>query len=187
MIVTLLVTVMVVNFILNPFCFAAMEAVRDVISTILGTFVGIMTWPIRFLALGIGYAIDALAAREPNRLGRTIQICDTGISPGSGVGNDRVRLDYETLGVKVIAIGVPTVISVPSIVNQALDGLIEIFLSRPEGKNVLLNDDEKNNLICNLLEDNLISMFVTPKSIDESVKRISFTISEAINSFLEFQ
>ena len=62
MIVTLLVTVMVVNFILNPFCFAAMEAVRDVISTILGTFVGIMTWPIRFLALGIGYAIDALAA-----------------------------------------------------------------------------------------------------------------------------
>ena len=132
-------------------------------------------------------AIDALAAREPNRLGRTIQICDTGISPGSGVGNDRVRLDYETLGVKVIAIGVPTVISVPSIVNQALDGLLEIFLSKPEGKNVLLNDDEKNNLICNLLEDNLISMFVTPKSIDESVKRISFTISEAINSFLEFQ
>ena len=132
-------------------------------------------------------AIDALAAREPNRLGRTIQICDTGINPGSGVGNDRVRLDYETLGVKVIAIGVPTVISVPAIVNQALDGLLSFFLSKPEGQNIELTEEEKNNLTCNFLEDNLISMFVTPKNIDESVKRISFTISEAINSFLEFQ
>ncbi len=132
-------------------------------------------------------AIDALAAREPNRLGRTIQICDTGISPGSGVGNDRVRLDYDTLGVKVIAIGVPTVISVPAIVNQALDGILSFFLSKSDGQNIELTEEEKNNLTRNFLEENLISMFVTPKNIDECVKRISFTISEAINSFLEFQ
>ncbi len=132
-------------------------------------------------------AIDALAAREPSRLGTTIQICDTGISPGSGVGNHRAKLDYESLGVKVIAIGVPTVISVPGIVNQAIDGLISFFLSKPEGQNIVLSDEEKNNITCNLLEENLISMYVTPKNIDETVKRISFTISEAINSFLELQ
>ena len=132
-------------------------------------------------------AIDALAAREPSRLGTTIQICDTGISSGSGVGNHRAKLDFESLGVKVIAIGVPTVISVPAIVNQAIDGLISFFLSKPEGQKIELTDEEKNNLTCNFLEDNLISMYVTPKNIDESVKRISFTISEAINSFLELQ
>ncbi|MBR3599650.1 MAG: GPR endopeptidase [Lachnospiraceae bacterium] len=130
-------------------------------------------------------AIDALAAREPSRLGRTIQICDTGISPGSGVGNQRARLDATTLGVKVIAIGVPTVISVPAIVNQAVDDMLNFFMSKPGGDRIELTDEEKYNLSCNFLEKNLISMFVTPKNIDESVKRISFTISEAINSFFE--
>lgn len=129
-------------------------------------------------------AIDALAAREPSRLGRTIQICDTGISPGSGVGNERVRLDLETLGVKVIAIGVPTVISVPAIVNQAIDGMVNFFISRPGGEKLELSDEEKNNLTCNFLDEKLITMFVTPKNIDEAVKRISYTISEAINSFV---
>ena len=132
-------------------------------------------------------AIDALAAREPSRLGRTIQICDTGISPGSGVGNNRGKLDYETLGVKVIAIGVPTVISVPSIVNQAVDGMINFFMSKPEGLNIELTDDEKYNLSCNFLEEKFISMFVTPKNIDEAVKRISYTISEAINGLIELE
>ena len=130
-------------------------------------------------------AIDALAAREPSRLGRTIQICDTGISPGSGVGNQRAKLDATTLGVKVIAIGVPTVISVPAIVNQAVDDMLNFFMSKPGGDRIELTDEEKYNLSCNFLEKNLISMFVTPKNIDESVKRISFTISEAINSFFE--
>ncbi len=132
-------------------------------------------------------AIDALAAREPSRLGKTIQICDTGISPGSGVGNDRVKLDYDSLGVKVIAIGVPTVISVPSIVNQALDGLLDFFVSKPGGEKLELSDVEKNNLLCSFMEDNLISMFVTPKNVDEAVKRVSYTISEAINSFFELE
>ncbi len=130
-------------------------------------------------------AIDALAAREPSRLGKTIQICDTGISPGSGVGNDRVKIDYDSLGVKVIAIGVPTVISVPAIVNQALDGLLEFFISKPGGDKIELSDGEKNSLLCSFLEDDLVSMFVTPKNVDEAVKRVSYTISEAINSFFE--
>lgn len=55
-------------------------------------------------------AIDALAARDVNRIGSTIQICNTGISPGSGIGNPRLAIGIETVGVPVIAIGVPTVI-----------------------------------------------------------------------------
>ena len=62
MIVTLLTVVLVFNFIMNPFCFAGSDAVRNLIAEVLGTFVGIMTWPIRFLALGVGYAIDMIAA-----------------------------------------------------------------------------------------------------------------------------
>lgn len=98
-------------------------------------------------------AVDALAAREPSRLNSTIQICDTGIAPGAGVGNDRKRINEDTLGIKVIAIGVPTVISVSAIVHQKVEDL-------PEA---------------------LASMFVTPNNIDEAVKRVSYTISEAIN------
>jgi len=130
-------------------------------------------------------AIDALAAREASRLGKTIQICDTGISPGSGVGNNRAKIDKNTLGVKVIAIGVPTVISVPAIMNQAMENVVNFFMSKPGVNKIELSDEEKFNLACNFLEEKLVSMFVTPKNIDESVKRISYTISEAINSFLE--
>ncbi|MGN0435798.1 MAG: GPR endopeptidase [Wujia sp.] len=100
-------------------------------------------------------AVDALAAREPSRLGSTIQICDTGISPGSGVNNNRMKLTQDTIGVKVIAVGVPTVISVPAIVGRSI------------------TDPELSN------------MYVTPKNIDEMVKRVSYTISEAINRFFE--
>lgn len=130
-------------------------------------------------------AIDALAAREASRLGKTIQICDTGISPGSGVGNNRAKIDKNTLGVKVIAIGVPTVISVPAILNQAMENVVNFFMSKSGVNKIELSDEEKFNLACNFLEEKLVSMFVTPKNIDESVKRISYTISEAINSFLE--
>ena len=61
MMITLLTVMLVVNFIMNPFCFAGSDVVRNLISDILGTFVGILTWPIRILALGIGYAMDSLA------------------------------------------------------------------------------------------------------------------------------
>ena len=69
-------------------------------------------------------AVDALACSEPERLCRTIQISDTGITPGSGVGNHREALDRETLGVPVIAVGVPTVMDIRTVLDSAaLDGL----------------------------------------------------------------
>ena len=152
-------------------------------------------------------AIDALAAREPERLNSTIQICDTGINPGAGVGNNRARLDKKTLGVKVIAIGVPTVISVPAIVYQSVEGMVEILkgdndfskdinsknniVKRQddgfEGRLERFSDEEKYEIACNLLEPDLAAMFVTPKNIDEAVKKVSYTISGAINGFLNYK
>lgn len=101
-------------------------------------------------------AIDALAARSVKRLGRTIQLADTGIHPGSGVGNHRKGLNEESLGVPVIAIGVPTVVDAATIVYDAC------------------RDVEK-------LPNGIAGMFVTPKNIDATIKNLSFTISEALN------
>lgn len=105
-------------------------------------------------------AIDALAARSIKRLGRTIQLADTGINPGSGVGNHRKGLNEETLGVPVIAIGVPTVVDAATIVYDVCQDVDKI----PGG---------------------IAGMFVTPKNIDETVKNLSFTISEALNMTFE--
>ena len=113
----------------------------------------------------IVFVVDALAARSMHRLGRTIQLTDTGISPGAGVGNHRKELNRRTLGVDVIAIGVPTVISVPAIIH-------DLF-----GRRSLEKEYEN-------MDEEFISMHVTPKNIDESMKRISYTISEGINHLL---
>ena len=67
-------------------------------------------------------AIDALAARETRRLCKTVQICTSGISPGSGVGNARARLDAESVGAPVISLGVPTVVDVATLVRDAVGG-----------------------------------------------------------------
>lgn len=131
-------------------------------------------------------AIDALAAREPTRLGSTIQLCDTGISPGSGVNNNRMRLSEETIGVKVIAIGVPTVISMPAIVGKTIEGMLSSIIDNPEkDMNLDLSEEDKKRLTRNILDEDFEKMFVTPKDVDEAVKRVSFTISEAINRFFE--
>lgn len=105
-------------------------------------------------------AIDALAARSVKRLGRTIQLADTGINPGSGVGNHRKGLNEESLGVPVIAIGVPTVVDAATIVYDVCQDVDKI----PKG---------------------IVGMFVTPKNIDETVKNLSYTISEALNMTFE--
>lgn len=131
-------------------------------------------------------AIDALAARSTRRLGRTIQITDTGINPGSGVGNHRHGLSEETIGIPVIAIGVPTVVDAATIVSDTMQMLIQAmeehshFHSLSAGLNAL-NDMEKYELIRELLSPQLNTMFVTPKDVDESIKRLSYTLSEGLN------
>lgn len=130
--------------------------------------------------------IDALAARSTKRLNRTIQVTDTGINPGSGVGNHRHGLNKKSLGIPVISIGIPTVVDAATIVNDTMFNLIAA-MSQSKVFDMLgdslkeLNDGEKYELIRELLSPNLNAMFVTPKDIDESVKRLSYTISEGIN------
>lgn len=114
--------------------------------------------------------IDALAARNIRRLNSTIQLTDTGILPGSGVGNHRNALTKESLGIPVIAIGVPTVVDAATIVRSALDLL--------GTSSALLNADESKTL--KAFQD-FNNMYVTNKDIDATIKRLSFTISEALN------
>ncbi|MEF9941838.1 MAG: GPR endopeptidase [Lachnospiraceae bacterium] len=131
-------------------------------------------------------AIDALAARNSKRLNRTIQIADTGINPGSGVGNHRSGLTKQTLGIPVIGIGVPTVVDAATIVNDTMENLIMALESSEtlKGVGAVLqgyNATEKYELIKELISPHLNGMFVTPKDVDETVKRISYTISEGLN------
>lgn len=121
--------------------------------------------------------IDALAARSTKRLNRTIQITDTGIHPGSGVGNHRNALTKESLGVPVIAIGIPMVVDAGTIVSDALEKLSEEY------------DGGKASLdyFRNSADTQLHNMYVTTKNIDETTKRLSFTLSEAINIALDME
>ena len=113
--------------------------------------------------------IDALAARNVGRLTKTIQICDTGIAPGSGVGNHRKEISKTSIGVDVIAVGVPTVIAVPTLVMDALS---------------ILEDAEEVANLKKYMPTELLDMYVTPKNVDEAVKKISYTISEAFNQIV---
>lgn len=135
--------------------------------------------------------VDALAARSTKRLNRTIQVTDTGINPGSGVGNHRHGINEKSVGIPVISIGIPTVVDAATIVNDAMYNLVTA-MAQSKAFSALgnslegLNEGEKYELIQELLSPNLNAMFVTPKDIDESVKRLSFTISEGLNiAFLE--
>lgn len=131
-------------------------------------------------------AIDALAARNSRRLNRTVQIADTGIHPGSGVGNHRNGLTKETLGVPVIGIGIPTVVDAATIVNDTMENLINALETSDVLKGVgdvlrTYNAAEKYELVKELISPHLNGMFVTPKDVDEMVKQISYTISEGLN------
>ncbi|MCI9491482.1 MAG: GPR endopeptidase [Dorea sp.] len=131
-------------------------------------------------------AIDALAARSSKRLNRTIQIADTGINPGSGVGNHRNAITEETVGVPVLAIGVPTVVDAATIVNDTMENFLAALETSESLKGVGVvmqgySAAEKYELVKELISPHLNGLFVTPKDIDETVKRISYTISEALN------
>lgn len=134
--------------------------------------------------------IDALASRRIERLATTIQISNTGISPGSGIGNKRLAINMESLGIPVIAVGVPTVVDAATIANDAIEHL-ENTLIRNTSKdsplyNVLKNMDKEDKyaLIKEVLspDENFI---VTPKEIDLLIKNISSILSRGINLALQ--
>ncbi len=132
-------------------------------------------------------AVDALASRKMERVNSTIQISNTGISPGSGVGNKRQSLNQETLGVPVIAVGVPTVVDAATLTSDTIDLVIEAF-TRQSSKGsdfykmlMDLKDDEKYSLIREILEPYNANVMVTPKDIDEVITNLSQIIANAIN------
>lgn len=122
--------------------------------------------------------IDALAARSTRRLNRTIQISNTGIHPGSGVGNNRNALTEESMGIPVISIGVPTVVDAATIVGDALE---KMYQNVKNGDKKWQLEAGKNTL------PELHNMYVASKDIDAVIKRLSYTVSEGINMALELE
>lgn len=120
-------------------------------------------------------AIDALSARNSKRLNTTIQISNTGIQPGAGIGNHRKGINEQTMGIPVIAIGVPTVISISTILYDAMEFLVE---------EDMISEEQQSRFVHDSLDESIAKMFVTPKNVDEAVQRISFTISEGINQWI---
>ena len=131
--------------------------------------------------------IDALGSRKLERVNRTIQISDTGISPGAGVGNHRMKINEESLGVKVVAIGVPTVVHAATIANDTIDLVLDELISKAEkGKdfyNMLKSLDrvEKSNLINEILNPSFGDLMVTPKDVDAIIESLSKIIANGIN------
>jgi len=132
--------------------------------------------------------IDALAARRVQRVNTTIQIGDTGISPGAGVGNNRKQINEENLGVKVIAIGVPTVVDAIKIANDTIDLVVDSLISNSSSGNDFykmlksLDKNEKENLIKEVMSSKTnTDMIVTPKDIDLVINSLSKIIANGIN------
>lgn len=132
-------------------------------------------------------AIDALAARSMERISTTIQISDTGVYPGSGIGNRRMGITEETMGVKVVAIGVPTVVDAATMANDTLDMLIGQFTrqARPgsEFYRLLqeLDKEEKYRLIHEVLSPFVGQLVVTPKEIDSLIDNTARTLAGGLN------
>ncbi len=131
-------------------------------------------------------AIDALAARSATRINTTIQITNTGISPGAGVGNKRKELNEATIGCKVIAVGVPTVVDTVTLVSDALNDLISHMLKQAEHSpfyDVLkdLTAEEHYQLIKESIYPEISDLFVTPKEIDEVMEYLSSIVANGIN------
>lgn len=132
-------------------------------------------------------AIDALASRKMERVNTTIQIADTGISPGSGVGNKRMELSMGTLGIPVIAIGVPTVVDAATMANDTIDLVLDSMIEQaPQGSEFYsmikgINRDEKYQMIQEVLKPYVGNLIVTPKEIDEVVEKISKVIANGLN------
>lgn len=132
-------------------------------------------------------AIDALASRKMNRINTTIQLSNVGISPGSGVGNKRSALNKETLGIPVIAIGIPTVVNAATLINDTMDLIINSMKASAESGgefyNLLeqLSNEDRYSLIEEVLNPFMGNVIVTPKDIDLLIDDLSIIIANGLN------
>ena len=131
--------------------------------------------------------IDALGSRKLERVNRTIQIGDTGISPGAGVGNNRMQINEKSLGVKVLAVGVPTVVDAATIANDTIDMVLDDLIGKVEsGKDFYsmlqkVDKNEKQMLIREILTPFVGELIVTPKDIDTIIESLAKIIADGIN------
>ncbi|TNJ67902.1 GPR endopeptidase [Paenibacillus hemerocallicola] len=135
-------------------------------------------------------AIDALASRALERVNTTIQIADTGIHPGSGVGNKRKGLTKEFLHVPVIAIGVPTVVYASTIVNSTMDMMLNHFKNQTSNTNQIfgmlesMEENERLQLVKEVLDPVGHNLLVTPKDIDQFIEDMANIIASGLNAAL---
>jgi actin-like ATPase involved in cell morphogenesis len=131
--------------------------------------------------------VDALASRKTQRIGTTIQIADTGISPGSGIGNKRMGINEQSLGIKTIAIGVPTVVYAHTIGRDSLELLIEEFSKHTAPGTAFykiireMPESQLDAMVNEVLSQGLGDLVVTPKEVDMLIDNISQIISDGLN------
>ncbi|MFC0215837.1 GPR endopeptidase [Paenibacillus chartarius] len=135
-------------------------------------------------------AIDALASRSLDRVNTTIQIADTGIHPGSGIGNKRKGITKQILGIPVVAIGVPTVVYASTIINSAFDLMHKHFEQQKGNTTQILGlldnlqENERLQLVREVLNPLGHDLLVTPKEIDQFIEDIANIIASGLNSAL---
>lgn len=128
--------------------------------------------------------IDALASRSIERISSTVQISDTGIVPGAGVGNTRSEISQKTLGIPVVAIGIPTVVETAVLVNDCLDLFIQKLQDEAKSNDYLNKLKEEDNYaeIKEALVPNDYNLIVTPKEIDDLIENMSDIVAQGINA-----
>lgn len=126
--------------------------------------------------------IDALAAGSVERINASIQVSTTGINPGSGVGNNRMAINQETMGIPVIAIGVPTVVQAGLIAHQAMEQLFNHLQKTPALQHLYmgLQPIAVNQMISKVLEPFGGQLMVTPKEIDEHISNTARVIAMSL-------
>lgn len=129
--------------------------------------------------------VDALAARSAFRIGTTVQLTDTGIRPGSGVGNARKGITKENMKIPVIAIGIPTVVSAAAIVSDAMDSLKQIGYNETILVSIaMLDKEEYYQLISEVFAPELGSLFVMPKNLDEELDTMSSLLAASLSQVI---
>lgn len=127
--------------------------------------------------------IDALASRSIDRISSTIQISDTGIVPGAGVGNTRLEISQDTLGIPVVAIGIPTVVELATLVSDGIDIFIDRLQEKAESNDYLnkLQENDKYEEVKEALNVGEYNMIVTPKEIDDLIENMKDIVARGIN------
>jgi len=126
-------------------------------------------------------AVDALASRSMSRICTTIQLADTGITPGAGVGNTRKELSQRLLGVPVIAVGVPTVVDAATVANDSAEYILDAMSDSEDKNSPIFDENQRYAIIKKILSPYFGELIVTPSQIDGVISNVASIISDGIN------